>query len=279
METAYSDEPFLIVPEVKALSSHSIRILNSSVEVRPPMKSLNRSAMSQLAGCTMYKDSVANECYAIQVQRQDLASSSLDVQDLTLGKYIIKWIREDEAAGEAKNEQADQPEEHAVSTYELQSVRVCQSSLYAEASLPAFATARVPFGLGYVLKNKTDVMLEFNLAMEPSEAFMLSGNKQQHFKIPPGASYKLNFVLYPLLAGEAVALPVPKLSSLRPVLPHDDVGATLQRLLPSTITGESSSVFNVVILIPHMQYCTSDGSGYPTKSVFWVLEISQNNVV
>ena len=67
METAYSDEPFLIVPEVKALSSHSLRILNSSVEVRPPMKSLNRSTISQLAGCTMYKDSVANECYAIQV--------------------------------------------------------------------------------------------------------------------------------------------------------------------------------------------------------------------
>ena len=174
--------------------------------------------------------------FYLQVQRQDLASSSLDVQDLTLGKYIIKWIREDEAN---KNEADHDTEEEllAVSTYELQSVRVCQSSLYAEAYLPAFATARIPFGLEYVLKNKTDVMLEFNLAMEPSEAFMLSGNKQQHFKIPPGASYKLNFVLYPLLAGEAVALPVPKLSSLRPVLPHDDVGATLQRLLPSTITG------------------------------------------
>ena len=81
-------------------------------------------------------------------------------------------------------------------------------------------------------------ILEFNLSMEPSEAFMLSGNKQQHFKIPPGDCYNLNFVLYPLLAGEAVALPLPKLSSLRPVLPHDDVGATLQRLLPSTITGK-----------------------------------------
>ena len=172
-----------------------------------------------------------------------MASSSLDVQDLTLGKYIIKWIREDEASAN-KNEVDHDTEEEllAVSTYELQSVRVCQSSLYAEAYLPAFATARIPFGLEYVLKNKTDVMLEFNLAMEPSEAFMLSGNKQQHFKIPPGASYKLNFVLYPLLAGEAVALPVPKLSSLRPVLPHDDVGATLQRLLPSTITG--------IVLIP-----------------------------
>ena len=68
---------------------------------------------------------------------------------MTLGKYVIEWIREDEAEN-------GQP---AVSTYELQSVRVCQSSLYAEARLPAYAMARVPFGLEYVLKNKTEVML------------------------------------------------------------------------------------------------------------------------
>ena len=76
------------------------------------------------------------------------------------------------------------------------------------------------------------------MTMESSDAFMLSGNKQQHFKISPGSSHDLSYVLYPLLAGEAVALPLPRLSSLRPVLPHDDVGAALQRLLPSHITGK-----------------------------------------
>ena len=127
----------------------------------------------------------------------------------------------------------------AISNYELQSVKVCQSSLYAEAKLPAFATARVPFGVAFKLTNRTDFMLEFNLSMESSEAFMLSGNKQQHFKIPPGkGSYDLHYVFYPLLAGEAVPLPRPKLSSLRPALPHDDVGATLERLLPASILGK-----------------------------------------
>ena len=79
LETAYSDEPFLLVPEIKALSEHPLRILNTSVEVRLPMRLLNDS-VSQLTGCTLYKESVANECYAIQIKRQDLASSSLDVQ-------------------------------------------------------------------------------------------------------------------------------------------------------------------------------------------------------
>lgn len=74
MDTAYSDEPFLLVPEIKALSNHSVRILNTSVEVRSPMRLLNGS-FSQLVGSTLYKDSIANECYAIQVKKQDLASS------------------------------------------------------------------------------------------------------------------------------------------------------------------------------------------------------------
>ena len=74
LDTAYSDEPFLLVPEIKALSNHSVRILNTSVEVRSPMRLLNGS-FSQLVGSTLYKDSIANECYAIQVKKQDLASS------------------------------------------------------------------------------------------------------------------------------------------------------------------------------------------------------------
>ena len=49
--------------------------------------------------------------------------------------YIVKWIREDDVEG--------QEGQHAISTYELQSVRVCQSSLYAEAHLPAFAVGEL----------------------------------------------------------------------------------------------------------------------------------------
>ena len=130
------------------------------------------------------------------------------------------------------------PELFATSNYDLQSVKVCQSSLYVEAQLPAYAIARVPFGVVFKLINRTDIMLEFNLSMESSEAFMLSGNKQQHFKIPPGkVSHDIHYVFYPLLAGESVPLPKPKLSSMRPALPHDDVSATLDRLLPTSILG------------------------------------------
>ena len=67
------------------------------------------------------------------------------------------------------------PELLATSNYDLQSVKVCQGSLYVEAKLPAYAVARVPFGVIFKLVNRTDIVLEFNLTMESSEAFMLSG--------------------------------------------------------------------------------------------------------
>ena len=91
MQTAYSDEPFLLLPEVKALSKHALRIFDTSVELRPPLKKMGNQP-SQLNQCTLYKESIANECFALKV---NLDSSSLDVQDLTLGKYVIKWVREE----------------------------------------------------------------------------------------------------------------------------------------------------------------------------------------
>ncbi len=236
MQKAYSDEPFLLLPELKSLTSHSIHILDSTVEVRHPIRRVDNSLPSQLRGCTMYHESVGNECYALEIGRKDLTSAtSIDMQDLVVGKYVVKWVRVENIQNK---DEAELQEMAAVSTFELQSVTVCQSSLFAAAKLPPYAVARTPFGVTYSLVNRTDIVLEFNLTMESSEAFMLAGNKQQHFKIPPGRTHDLNYVLYPLLAGEAVALPRPKLNSLRPALPHDDVGATLQRLLPSHITGK-----------------------------------------
>ena len=91
METAYSDEPFLLLPEVKSLSKHALRIFDTSVELRAPLKKMGKQP-SQLKECTMYQESIANECFALKV---NLDSSSLDVQDLTLGKYVVKWAREE----------------------------------------------------------------------------------------------------------------------------------------------------------------------------------------
>lgn len=165
------------------------------------------------------------------------------MQDLTLGKYVVNWVREEYFQNSKMSEMAKMA---TISNYELSSVKVCQSSLFAEAKIPAFAVARVPFGVVFKLKNRSSHVLEFNMNMESSEAFMLSGNKQLHFKISPFATYELHYVFYPLLAGDSVPLPRPKLSSARPAMPHDDVSATLERLLPSSILGEVLSLEKLI---------------------------------
>ena len=139
-----------------------------------------------------------------------------------MGKYVIKWSREDSSFS-------------TTSTFELSNVKVCLSSLFAMATMPAFGTVRTPLTLSYSVYNRTDKVQEYSLSIEPSEAFMMSGNKQLHFKILPERSYSLSYVLYPLLAGENVALPTIKLVSTR-VTQTQDANEIMERLIPKTIT-------------------------------------------
>ena len=122
----------------------------------------------------------------------------------------------------------------------MPAVKVALSSLYVTAELPPYGVVRTPLRLSYNLTNRTDLLQELLVIMEPSDAFMFSGNKQLHIKILPGQNYKLNYVLYPLLPGEAVILPHLKLSSVRLTL-TEDLSSSLQRLLPSSITGMSTN--------------------------------------
>ncbi len=69
--------------------------------------------------------------------------------------------------------------------------------------------------VSFSLRNGTDRAAEFSLTVDPSEAFMLSGNKQLQTRVPPGGEKRLRYVLYPLVAGEAVELPRLKLAPAR----------------------------------------------------------------
>ena len=156
----------------------------------------------------------------------------LDVQDLTIGKYILKWRRKATA-----NDSGPDEDFCAKTTFELATVRMVVSSIHATVDLPPYGVVRTPLRLNYQLTNRTDLLQELLVVMEPSEAFMFSGNKQLHIKILPGHDYQLNYVLYPLLPGECVALPQLKLTSVRLTL-TEDLSSTLNRLLPGHITGQ-----------------------------------------
>ena len=79
LETAFTDEPFLILPELKSLSGHAVKIVDSSLEVRFPVRKMFPVA-SQLSGCVFEKDSVGSECFTLVVHKKDLIKDQVTFQ-------------------------------------------------------------------------------------------------------------------------------------------------------------------------------------------------------
>ena len=61
----------------------------------------------------------------------------------------------------------------------MAAVKVALSSLYVTAELPPYGVVRTPLRLSYNLTNRTDLLQELLVIMEPSDAFMFSGNKRK----------------------------------------------------------------------------------------------------
>jgi len=235
--SAFTDEPFLILPQIKSLSPHDLLVLDSWLEPRAPVRFVGEGdRVSQLSGVEVTCDAICQECHPLVVNSEDLPSSCLDVQDLSLGKYVIKWRRMKTIGDQIDNEDSESNAAAAVSDFDMKSVKVTTSSIYVSAQLPSYGVVRTPMHVRYELTNRTDKVQEFSCLMQPSEAFMFSGNKQHNMKVLPMATCQLDYVLYPLLAGESVSLPQLKLTSVRLAQLTEDLEVTLKRLLPRKIT-------------------------------------------
>lgn len=241
IKKVFTDETFLLCPQVKSITEHGISILDSGVEIRPPMQLFNPTP-SQLAQTNLYHNSIGRELYPLIVKRKNLLSG-LDVQELVVGKYTLKWCRE-----------GNETQSHLASTtsFELPTIPVHLSSIFVSCDHPAFGIARSPFTLTYNLFNRTEKVQEYTLTIETSEAFMMSGNKQLSLKVIPMQKHSLSYVLYPLVAGDNVSLPTLRLKSTR-VAQVQDANEVLDRLLPKTI-----------VILPKTR---SEGQGNKIKDV------------
>jgi hypothetical protein len=69
------------------------------------------------------------------------------------------------------------------SSVTLPTVRVESTPLYVEMNLPAHGWVRTPMAVSYHIHNYTAYLLELELSMEASDAFMFAGHKQVHHSI------------------------------------------------------------------------------------------------
>ncbi len=227
MQQAYTDEPFFLSPKLKALTAHPISILDSYMEPRPPLKLVCvGDHLSQIKGCVLGRDFETKECIPVMVRRQDLLAA-LDVQEIAMGRYVIKWKRQD-SPGESSSITS--------TVFDVPVVRLRMSGLHLTTRLPSHGVVRTPMVFSFRLHNRTERTMEFTLAMEPSESFMLSGSKQMQARVLPGKERRFSYVLYPLVAGEKVELPRLRLTPARINQSAQDPESILERLLPRTVT-------------------------------------------
>jgi hypothetical protein len=65
----------------------------------------------------------------------------------------------------------------------MPTIRVESSPLYVEMNLPAYGWVRTPMAVSYHIHNYTSQLLELELTMEASDAFMFAGHKQVHHRV------------------------------------------------------------------------------------------------
>lgn len=103
--------------------------------------------------------------------------------------------------------------------------------LYIHADLPSFGRVRESLSVRYHIENRTALVQEVEMAVEPSDAFMFSGLKQVRLRILPGSEQQMLYNYYPLMAGYQT---LPQLSISLPRCPNTNTH-TLRRFLPQRI--------------------------------------------
>ena len=123
------------------------------------------------------------------------------------------------------------------STVTLPTLRVENAPIYVEMILPAHGWVRTPMAVSYHIHNHTARLIEVELSMEASDAFMFAGHKQLQLCLLPESVRTLDYNLYPLLSG-LVALPRLCLSLVKDGqldLQPSALAELLQRCLPTHV--------------------------------------------
>lgn len=163
------------------------------------------------------------------------------------------------------------------STVTLPTLRVENAPIYVEMVLPAHGWVRTPMAVSYRIHNHTSRLIDVDLSMEASDAFMFAGHKQVisfpfncrwigrvkvrnppepivlmfqlQLCLLPESVRTLDYNLYPLLSG-LVALPRLCLSLVKEgqlELQPPALAELLQRCLPTHVYVMVMNIFEILI--------------------------------
>ncbi|XP_041445016.1 trafficking protein particle complex subunit 11 [Xenopus laevis] len=185
LDRVYTDIPFLLMTDILSTSPWALAIKSSQLQLAPSITSADQLE-SHVENIVLQTGENASECFCLQCP--SVASNQTGV---ATGCYIISW----------KRSSADDsvPVVHTMVT--LPHVIVETIPLHIRADLPSFGRVRESLPVKYRLQNKTSLVQDIEIAVEPSDAFMFSGLKMIRLQILPDTEQEMLYNFYPLMAG------------------------------------------------------------------------------
>uniref|UniRef100_A0A8C1H060 Trafficking protein particle complex subunit 11 n=1 Tax=Cyprinus carpio TaxID=7962 RepID=A0A8C1H060_CYPCA len=199
LERVYVDIPFLLMMDILSASPWPIELVNSEVQLASSMNAIDQP-QSQVEGVTLQTSECASECFLLKCPPvQNGTTFAGDHANIVIIVVIILAVN------------------RHLPSYVLE--------------LPSFGRVRESLPVRYHLENRTGLVQDVEITVEPSDAFMFSGLKQVRMRILPGAEQEMLYNFYPLMAGYQV-LPQLNINLLR--FPNIS-NQLLRRFLPSRI--------------------------------------------
>ncbi|XP_034036782.1 trafficking protein particle complex subunit 11 [Thalassophryne amazonica] len=208
------DIPFLLMTDILSSSPWPLLLASSSLQL-VSMTNNTPQLQSQIEQVVLQTGECASECFCL---RCPPLSNSCNT--MATGQYRISWRRESGGA--------DSP--LIQTTVTLPHVILETVPLYIHADLPSFGRVRESLPVRYHIENRTALVQEVEMAVEPSDAFMFSGLKQVRVRILPSSEQQILYNYYPLMAGYQT---LPQLTLSLPRCPA--ATQPLRRFLPQRI--------------------------------------------
>ncbi|XP_047675733.1 trafficking protein particle complex subunit 11 isoform X1 [Tachysurus fulvidraco] len=215
LERVYVDVPFLLMTDILSASPWPVHLVSSELQLASNMAAVDEP-QSQVEGVVLQTGECASECFSLRCPPVQNGTSTV-----AAGHYLISWKR--------KSACAETPVVRT--TMILPHVILETIPLYVHADTPSFGRVRESLPVRYHIENRTGLVQDVDLSVEPSDAFMFSGLKQIRMRILPGTKQEMVYNFYPLMAGYQ-NLPVLNINLLR--FPHIS-NQLLRRFLPTRI--------------------------------------------
>ncbi|XP_056140033.1 trafficking protein particle complex subunit 11 [Lampris incognitus] len=209
------DIPFLLLTDLLSSSPWPLQLVTSSLQL-VTMTSSTPQCKSHIEQVVLKTGECASECFCLQCPPVVNGNSTV-----ATGQYLVSWRRQSSSA--------DSPP--VQTTVTLPHVMLETVPLYIHADLPSFGRVRESLPVRYHIENRTALVQEVEMAVEPSDAFMFSGLKQVRLRILPGSEQQMLYNYYPLMAGYQT---LPQLNISLPRCPNTNTHS-LRRFLPQCI--------------------------------------------